>query len=340
MTQTFPSLRTHLYAALCPVIALAIACGAKKVDSDDSDKAFPPSVTADSSGDKTATLPTTPATLPSSPPSIIDEKPVPVQDEAKQPLPTSYRELISRGKSLLAEGNGADALLMFTKAAEAKPYAYPRIQMARALLSMDMFETARSHAEAAVDMDEGSTFAWNTLGRVELAAGDLDAAIVSFERASAADEHNSYAWNNLGFALLQQQRYQEAAEALESATSTQSPKSFMWNNLAMAYEHLDMLDEARAAYRQAIESGSDKAEASLARLEGVVSLKPKSEPNKSADMDDPPLVAKPIAEPNGAEITGDDGPSADQNDAIKTPELLDVESFDDDGLNDEMVEGC
>ncbi len=339
MTYTFPSLRTYLYAALCPAIVLAIACGSKKVDSEH--KEFPPSVTADSSGTKTATLPTTPTPLTS---VAVDEQSmtVPIQSEIEAPAPTTYRGFISRGKSLLAEGNGADAFLMFTKAAEAKPYAYPRIQMARALLSMDMFETARTHAEAAVDMDEQSTFAWNTLGRVELAAGDLDAAIVSFERASAADEHNSYAWNNLGFALLQQQRYQEAAEALESATSTQSPKSFMWNNLAMAYEHLDMLDEARAAYRQAIESGSSKAEASLARLEGVVSLVPKAEPSKSVDIDidvDSPLVEKPMAKPNSEEITGDDGPSADQNDAIKASEPIDVESFDD-GLGDEMVEGC
>lgn len=320
MTKTFPTFRSLLLAALCPVLAMAIAgCGSKKTDEANE---FPPSITAPSETvGKTSTLPVEPELPPVS--EVITEPvvetPVPVV------MPTTYKGFVAEGKRLFAAGDFADSLTMFTKASDAKPYAYPRIQMARALLAMEMFETARTHAEAAVDLDENSGFAWNTLGRVELAAGDLEAAVTSFERATEADEHNSYAWNNLGFTLLEQERYQEAAEALESATSAGTPKAYMWNNLGMAYEHLNLIAEARAAYRQAADLGSDKAAASVTRLEGVESLvipEKDAEGEESIQKDD--------------EVDGD---AKDLNDGIPHNGAVDIEADETDELDDEML-GC
>jgi Flp pilus assembly protein TadD len=133
-------------------------------------------------------------------------------------------------------------------------------------------EGAREHVEVAIDIDGASSLAWNTLGRVELAEHDNQAAIVSFERAAEENEDNSYAWNNLGFAQMEEGNFEDAVTALEAATSGGSPTGYMWNNLGMAYEHLDRISLARASYRQAADLGSGRAQDNFDRLEGVVSL--------------------------------------------------------------------
>ena len=302
-----PSLRRALATCLAPLaIAGLVACGGKKEEK--KAESFPPSVTAPSDN-VTSTLPA-PDVVAEPEPAVEPDEPV----SEPEVVPTDYAGFIAAGKAKLAAGDSAKALEMFTKASELKDYAYPKIQMARALLQMGDHDNARVHAEKAVDMDATSSFAWNTLGRVELAAGDSEAAITSFEHAVNNDETNSYAWNNLGFALINLERWQEAAEALENATSSAKPKAYMFNNLAIAYEHLDMLDEARAAYRSASELGSEKAGASLIRLEGVKSIKVPAV-DEATDIDGAEV------EIDGAEVETDsdpvtDGDPADLNDAI------------------------
>jgi tetratricopeptide (TPR) repeat protein len=80
--------------------------------------------------------------------------------------------------------------------------------------------------------------------------------------------------------------YEEAANALEKATSTWDPTAYMWNNLGMAYEHLDKLELARAAYRQASDLGSNSAEESLVRLEGVDSIAELADPEAEEAADE------------------------------------------------------
>lgn len=308
---SIPTLRRALVASIaCFAIAgLAAGCGKKE---DKKAESFPPSVTAP----KSTVTNTIPEVVPEPEPVPEPVEPV-VEPEI---MPTTYSGFITAGKAKLASGDSAGALEMFTRANELKDYAFPKIQMARALLQMGEHDKARVHAEKAIDMDGSSSFAWNTLGRVELAAGNSEAAVTSFQHAVDNDETNSYAWNNLGFSLINLERWQEAAEALENATSTAAPKAYMYNNLAIAYEHLDMLDEARAAYRQSSELGSDKAAASLIRLEGVESIKiPDADVDKSDDSDALKLeeTEPAVDAPVGHSVDGDP-----------------------DDLNDEIIVGC
>lgn len=310
---SIPTLRHSLAATLAAlaVAGLAAGCGGKKENK--KAESFPPSVTA-SSDNVTSTLPA--PEVVAEPEPIVEPAPV---EPASEPevIPTDYAGLMALGKVKLAAGDSAAALEMFTKAGELKDYAMPKIQMARALLQMGEHDQARVHAEKAVEMDSDSSFAWNTLGRVELAAGDSEAAITSFEHAVDNDETNSYAWNNLGFALINLERWQEAAEALENATSSASPRPYMFNNLAIAYEHLDMLDEARAAYRSAVDLGSEKAAASLIRLEGVKSIKvPALDEADDSDAAVVPEIDSQPVETDGGETSVIDGEPEDLNDAI------------------------
>lgn len=198
-----------------------------------------------------------------------------VEPEAEKPVAKSSEEIL-------------DAL---TLAAERKPQDVAlRVKLARALLDAGKLKEAREHATVAVETDPDAGSAWYVLGKVEMAARDMDAALEAFQKAADKDEDNSYAWNNLGYILIEQGKYEEAAAALESATGGARPTDYMWNNLGMAYEHLDRIREARAAYRQAVELGSSKGQANLARLEGVSSLVPASRP----DADEDPHDAAPI----------------------------------------------
>lgn len=328
----FPTLRAHLLAFAGAGLLMVGACGGKKKEKEV--EVFPPSVTAPIGNEKVNTLPAVePELEPIAPPvteAIVAEPTV---------VPTTYKGLVAEGKQLLKAGDAEAALEMFSKATELKPYAYPKIQMARALLAMGEHDKARVSAEAAVDLDAASTFAWNTLGRVELAAGDIEAAVTSFEHALDNDEHNSYAWNNLGFALIELGRHEEAAEALENATSSASPTAYMWNNLGMAYEHLNLIAEARASYRQAADLGSEKAAANAARLEGVESLV--IDNGIEGDASDGVEIDEPIEPSTGGESDGEteidsDGEVEDLNDGI-----VDVEEIED--YDDEMteeIEGC
>jgi Flp pilus assembly protein TadD len=282
---SIPTLRRALAASIATlaIAGLAAGCGGgdkkkKKAES------FPPSVTAPQSKSASSTL--DPKVVPEPDPDIGHGEPVVEPVVEPEITPTTYSGFIAAGKNKFAAGDSAAALEMFTRANELKDYAFPKIQMARALLQMGEHDQARVHVEKAIDMDGTSSFAWNTLGRVELSAGNSEAAVTSFEHAVDNDETNSYAWNNLGFALINLERWSEASEALEHATSSAAPRPYMYNNLAIAYEHLDMLDEARAAYRSASEMGSERAAASLIRLEGVKTIKiPEADVDKSDDSD-------------------------------------------------------
>jgi Flp pilus assembly protein TadD len=182
-------------------------------------------------------------------------------------------------------------------ALEARKSPAGRVALARALVEAGKLREARKHVEDALDQVPESSPAWNLLGRIELGARDLDAAVVAFQRAAEEDPDNSYAWNNLGYALIEQENYDEAAAALENATSGARPQPYFWNNLGMAYEHLDRIREARAAYRQAAAAGSAKGKANVERLEGVRSLQPAADP-----PDDAPVGANDDGDISGEEL--------------------------------------
>ena len=109
-------------------------------------------------------------------------------------------------------------------------------------------------------------------GRAELAGGELDDAIASFQSAVESNAENVYAWNNLGYALMRNKQWGDAVTALEHAVDADKVEPYMWNNLGMAYEHLDRLDDAREAYEEGAAAGSTAAKDNRERLEGVESI--------------------------------------------------------------------
>jgi len=158
---------------------------------------------------------------------------------------------------------------------------------ARKLLAAGKGEGALRLAKVAVLRSPKRSSAWNVLGRAQLVLGKRKEAIASFEKAVDLNSRSSYARNNLGLALIYDKRYEEAVDSLEQAVELEPVEGYMWNNLGMAYEQLDRLDDARDAYDKAVAMDSDRAGASLSRLEGVKSV------IRTAKVDAPLRMEKP-----------------------------------------------
>ncbi len=284
---------------VCSTLAMT-ACSSGENKVVEQQLAFPPSQTKDTVVNHTAVLPSN--VVPEMAKLKDEPDGMPAVEVVPESNPQHFSEFMERGRMRLGRGEMAGALADFEEAVGKRPQsANANIQLARTLLSMGEAGRAREYAEVAIELDAGSSLAWNTLGRVELAERDNAAAIVSFERAVEENADNSYAWNNLGFVYMETGDYEAAAHALEQATSGANPTSYMWNNLGMAYEHLDQITSARASYRQAVEAGSNKAQANVERLEGVISLLPGSEVTGDQDTD---MVVPEAGEELGGAVEG------------------------------------
>ena len=278
---------------LCLVLFSASACGGSdaKPSEEEAFEKIPQSQTRIATPSHSNTIPMKPLAIEGE-----EERTLPVAAIPVVPEPETYSQYMKRGRDLWKNGKLQQALLDYQHAAQLAPKAaMPEIQQARMYLALGEAGQAREHIAEAIEMDSQSSLAWNTMGRVEMAERDYEAAIVSFSRAVDEDPDNSYAWNNLGLVYLLIEDYLEAVQALEKATSGVSPKAYMWNNLGMAYEHLNDIVLARASYDQAIASGSDRAQANFDRLIGVVSLVPAIVP------EDPSNEIVPAADENGEE---------------------------------------
>ena len=189
-------------------------------------------------------LPPAPVQTTPTPPSAAHDQPTLQPTAAKDDDDDDEQEIepaqaLAGARKLLADGNGEGALRM---------------------------------AKLAVLRTPKRSAAWNVLGRAQLVLGKRKEAIASFEKAVDLNARSSYARNNLGLALIYDKRYEEAVDSLEQAVELEPVEGYMWNNLGMAYEQLDRLDDARDAYEKAVAMNSDRAGASLSRLEGVKSV--------------------------------------------------------------------
>jgi len=252
----FPLIKAALGSAM---LLVTVACGDKETSPTAAPAPSIPSIVDDkpamaSIDSRALTVPDVAPAIPEAA-ALASEEPV---------MPESFSELVSVAK-------GSDdveiAMRALAMARERRPSSViPDIESARVMLKAGRLSEARAFAESAVDVDSKSSYAWNTMGRLELMEGDLDAAVASFERAAEENEDNSFAWNNLGLTLMRLDRVPEAVSALERATSGAKPTEYMWNNLGMAYELAHRPDLAVSAYRQAVSLGSARAEVNIERL--------------------------------------------------------------------------
>jgi len=180
---------------------------------------------------------------PEPPKTVIATPPVvtPPQNSIVKPEPRGAQETLKEARRLLNEGTD--------------------------------HELALKYARRAAKMLPDNFLAQNTLGRAEMEMNHGEEAQEAFQKAVEIKDESSYAHNNLGLTYIMQEKWDDALEEIEKATSLEPVKSYMWNNLGIVLEHLDRLDEARAAYQKAADDGAENAKSSVARLEGVKTIK-------------------------------------------------------------------
>jgi tetratricopeptide (TPR) repeat protein len=256
-------MKSQFRCILFALIAVPAACGGDR------------STQATSSGDSlVAKQAVTPAPSDGKPePSPLPANVEPARPEPARPAaPTTYSETLAQGKAAAVSGDRARARELFEAASKLdKKAAEPHIELSRLFITMGERHLAITAANKAVKL-AGSSQAYNTLGRAELARFSYDDAMAAFHKAVELSPDNVWAWNNLGLAHLQLKHYQEASEALAEATSRTGAEGYMWNNLGTAFEQLGQLDDARTAYENGGKLGSKEALASRKRLEGVKTI--------------------------------------------------------------------
>lgn len=98
-------------------------------------------------------------------------------------------------------------------------------------------------------------------GVVQLEAGDLEAAVVSFQQATRLNPGAAAAWDRLGSAYSMAGQLEAAVEAGRRAVELDPTAGLAWNNLGVSYAIMGDTDQALAATRRAVALDPDHAEA-------------------------------------------------------------------------------
>ncbi len=106
--------------------------------------------------------------------------------------------------------------------------------------------------ERTVEADSSFAKAWYNLGRLTSESGQADQAVAYYRRAVQADPENPKARLNLAIVLGRQDRYEEAAiVGAETVEKYPSYASALYN-LAIAYSHTDQNEKARETYEKVL----------------------------------------------------------------------------------------
>jgi tetratricopeptide (TPR) repeat protein len=93
----------------------------------------------------------------------------------------------------------------------------------------------------------------NALALVHADLGNIDAAVLSYQRAISLSPESDFLWNNLGQLLLKKERNEDAINAFQKALES-SPQDFLsWDGLGAAYTRLGIYQNAIVAFKKALE---------------------------------------------------------------------------------------
>ena len=102
---------------------------------------------------------------------------------------------------------------------------------------------------------------WNLMGASAAQIGQLDDAILAFQKALSIKPDYAEAYNNIGNALKDQDKMKEAIEAFTKALSIKPDYAEPFNNMGNALRDQGRLNEAIKVYKNALSIKPDYAEA-------------------------------------------------------------------------------
>ena len=118
-------------------------------------------------------------------------------------------------------------------------------------------QNAKAHAQQY----PASFMIWNLLGAAAAQTGQLDQAIVAFERVIAIQPDNADGYNNLGNALKEKGKLNKAIEFYKKALAIRPDFATAYNNMGITLQKQDKLDDAIEAYNIALSLKPDYADA-------------------------------------------------------------------------------
>ena len=127
----------------------------------------------------------------------------------------------------------------------------PLYLLARAYMSMHLWEQARAVLDKAIAMAPKYAPARATLGVLLDSTGDHREAESAHQAAIKLDPTNASYRNNLGFSRYLQGRYRDALSALQGALRLDPSMRRIHNNLGFVYGKLDRIPRAREHFRLA-----------------------------------------------------------------------------------------
>lgn len=156
--------------------------------------------------------------------------------------------------TLIEQGRLMDAHARLERLTETHPdYTYGWLNRGYTDMQLGRLEEAGTWYARAVELDPSSADAWVSLGRVQVMQGDPDLlpeSLRNSERAIDLDNGSYWAWNNAGYALRLMGRHDEALERLDRAIALDDDEPTAWVNKIDVFTDTGRIDEAEACLEE------------------------------------------------------------------------------------------
>ncbi len=204
------------------------------------------------------------------------------------------------GLSLWKSGDTVAARDAFQAALVLKPDHFKSmVNLARVELDLAEPDAALASIQRALDLAPENADARRVLGRVFHNLDRQDEAEAAYLEVLRLDADDAWTLNNLALIWIEQEQFDRAVAPLARAAELTPDVAVIRNNLGTALERTGHAAQARNQFALACDLGSDRGEASFARLDAMVI--PATEPA----IDLPALAAAWVVPSQAGEVQTD-----------------------------------
>lgn len=187
--------------------------------------------------------------------------------QARVLAPTDFNTLFISGATALKQENFADAADWLGRAhRKSRRSASCALRLGFALAKLARYMEAEAVLREALALSPADAEAWDALGFVLKAGGNLDGAISAHRKAVELMPERALSWHNLGNALQFAGRFAEALASHERARAADPSLVSAHFGRGLALQSCHRISEAVGAYGEALVLGPGHHEARSCRL--------------------------------------------------------------------------
>jgi tetratricopeptide (TPR) repeat protein len=167
--------------------------------------------------------------------------------------PYNHNAWNNRGNALYNLGRYKEAVTSYDRVIEIKPYDYEALNnRGNALCNLGYYEKAIASYDRNLILHLDDYEAWHNRGNALYNLGHYEKAIASYERAVAFNPNKHEAWCNRGNSLSNLGRYEEAIASYDRTVAINPNENEAWCNRGNALHELGRYEEAIASYDRAV----------------------------------------------------------------------------------------